>query len=92
MILKILLKIKKIRSKNKKMILKKYKSFIHLLNQIHMIYQRNGAILSPPKELIIDDPSQEIKTRASIRDKPNHFAFMSHIEPKTILEVEIDVN
>ena len=44
------------------------------------------------KELVIGDASQDIRTRASIRDALNYFVFVSHIEPKTIIEVEKDAN
>ena len=45
-----------------------------------------------PKELIISDPSQDLRTRASIREVLNHFILVSYIEPKIIFEAEKDVN
>ena len=45
-----------------------------------------------PKELILDDPSQPVRTRASLRNFNNHLAFVSHFEPKHIEEAENDVN
>ncbi len=44
------------------------------------------------KELILDDPSQPIRTRASLRNLNNHLAFVLHFEPKRIEEAEKDVN
>ena len=46
---------------------------------------------SHPKELIIDDIQQEVKTRSSSRHI-NNLAFISQIEPKNIKEAESDPN
>ena len=43
-----------------------------------------------PKDLIIGDVSKGITTRSKLHDLYGHFAFISHIEPKNILEVEAD--
>ena len=47
---------------------------------------------SHPKDLIIGDPSQGIRTRSYMRNISNHLAFVSQIEPKTIEEAEKDNN
>ena len=44
------------------------------------------------KELIIDDPTQGVRTRSSLRDVCNDVVFVSHLEPKTTYEVEKDHN
>ena len=45
---------------------------------------------SHPKDLIIGDITQGIRTRSSLRDINNHLAFISQIQPKTIEEAELD--
>ena len=47
---------------------------------------------SHPKELIIGNPSQDIKTKALFRNALNHFAFISHFEPKIIYKAKHDSN
>jgi len=49
-------------------------------------------ITSHPKELIIDNPSQGIRTRSSHRDAHDYLAFVSQIEPHTLEEAESDPN
>ena len=39
-----------------------------------------------PKDLIIGDVSKGVTTRSKLYDLCGHFAFISHIEPKNILE------
>jgi predicted metal-dependent phosphoesterase TrpH len=56
----------------------------------------------PPKELryvsshlpklIINNPFEGTKTRASLRNISDHFAFVSHIEPKSFLKAKMDDN
>ena len=46
---------------------------------------------SHPKELIIGDTQQGVKTRSSLRYM-NNVAFMSQIEPKNTKEAENDPN
>jgi hypothetical protein len=56
----------------------------------------------PPKELryvsshlpklIINNPFEGTKIRASLRNISGHFVFVSHIEPKSFLEVKMDDN
>ena len=36
----------------------------------------------PTEQILVDDPSQGVKTHSSLRNVCNHFAFLSHIEPK----------
>ena len=43
-----------------------------------------------PTEQIIGDPGDRVRTRASINNVVNHFAFLSQIEPKNIGEAESD--
>ena len=43
-----------------------------------------------PNDLIIGDVSKGVTTRSKLHDLCGHFAFISHIEPKNILEVEAD--
>ena len=43
---------------------------------------------SHPKGLIICDVSKGVITRSKLHDFCGHFAFISHIEPKNILEAE----
>ena len=45
---------------------------------------------SHPKELIIDDVSKGITTCSKLHDFCSHFAFISHIKPKNILETKGD--
>ena len=45
---------------------------------------------SHPKDLIIGDVSKEITTRSKLYDICDRFVFISHIEPKNILEAEGD--
>ena len=49
-------------------------------------------VTSHPKELIIGDPSQGIRTRSSHRDAHDYLAFVSQIEPHTLEEAESDPN
>ena len=43
-----------------------------------------------PKDLIIGDVSKGVITRSKLHDICGHFAFISHIEPKNILEDKTD--
>ena len=45
---------------------------------------------SHSKDLIISDVSKGVTIRSKLHDICDHFAFISHIEPKNILEVERD--
>ena len=45
-----------------------------------------------PKDLIIGDPSQGVRARASFRDTFDQLAFALQIEPKSIEEAENDSN
>ena len=45
-----------------------------------------------PKELIIGDPTHGVRTHSSLTDAYNHFALVSHFEPKIIDEAEKDYN
>ena len=45
-----------------------------------------------PRDLIIGDPSQGIRTRASFRDTFDYIIFISQIKPKNIEETENDSN
>ena len=45
---------------------------------------------SHPKGLIIGDVSKGVSTRSKLHDLCGHYAFISHIEPKNILEAEGD--
>ena len=45
---------------------------------------------SHPNDLIIGDVSKEVTTRSKLHDICGHFAFISHIKPKNILETEGD--
>jgi len=45
---------------------------------------------SHPKDLIIGDVSKGVTTRSQLHDICGYFAFISHIEPKNILEAEGD--
>lgn len=47
-------------------------------------------VSSHPPELIIGNPFEGTKTRASLRNISGHYAFVSQIEPKTFLEAEND--
>ena len=47
---------------------------------------------SHPKELILGDPSQGIRTRSKYREEINHIAFVSQIEPHILEEAELDPN
>ena len=49
-------------------------------------------VYNHPKELIIGDPTQGVRTRSSFRDVCNYAAFVSHLELKTIDEDEKDHN
>ena len=46
---------------------------------------------SHPKELIISDTQQGVKTRSSLKHM-NNLAFISQIEPKNIKDAESDPN
>ena len=43
---------------------------------------------SHPKDLILGDPSQGVRTQSSLRNICNHLAFISEIEPTNFSEVE----
>ena len=43
-----------------------------------------------PTEQIIGNPGNSVRTRASLNNIVNHFAFLSQIEPKNIGEAEFD--
>ena len=43
-----------------------------------------------PKDLIIGDVSKGVTSHSKLHDLCGHFAFISHIEPKNILEAEVD--
>ena len=43
-----------------------------------------------PKDLIIDDVSKGVTTRSKLLDLCGHYTFISHFEPKNILEAEGD--
>jgi len=43
-----------------------------------------------PKELILGDASKGVTTRSKLHDLCGNFAFISHFEPKSILEAETD--
>ena len=43
-----------------------------------------------PKELIIGDVSKRVTTRSKLHNICGHYAFISRIEPKNILEAEGD--
>jgi len=43
-----------------------------------------------PKDLIIGDVSKGVTTRSKLHDLCDHYAFISHFEPKNILEIEGD--
>ena len=43
-----------------------------------------------PKDLIMGDISKRVTTRSKLHDLCGHFTFISHIEPKNILEAEAD--
>ena len=43
-----------------------------------------------PKELILGDVSNGVTTRSKLHDLCGNFAFISHFEPKSILEAEAD--
>ncbi len=45
-----------------------------------------------PKDLIIGDPSQGVRTRSSLRNLNDYLAFVSQLEPKTYEEAEKDTN
>ena len=45
-----------------------------------------------PKDLIIDDPSQEIRTHSSLRNMCDHLIFISQVEPKSIEKAKNDFN
>jgi len=45
---------------------------------------------SHPKDLILGDVSKGVTTRSKLLDIYGHVAFLSHIEPKNILEAEGD--
>jgi hypothetical protein len=45
-------------------------------------------VSSPPSELIIGNPFEGTKTGVSLRNISGHYAFISHIEPKSFLEAE----
>ena len=44
-----------------------------------------------PKELILGDVSKGVTTRSKLHDLCGNFAFISHFEPKNILEAEGDL-
>ena len=43
-----------------------------------------------PKDLIIGDVSKGVTTRSKLHDLCRHYAFISHFEPKNILEADAD--
>ena len=43
-----------------------------------------------PKDLIIGDVYNGVTTQSKLYDLCGHFAFISHIKPKNILEAEAD--
>nr|XP_027088664.1 RNA polymerase II degradation factor 1-like [Coffea arabica] len=45
-----------------------------------------------PKELIIGDPSEKVRTRSSSRQLIDNFALVSHFEPKNIVDALKDEN
>ena len=45
---------------------------------------------SYPKDQIIGDPTQGVRTRSTLRNLDNYLAFVSQIEPKSIEEAECD--
>ena len=47
---------------------------------------------SHPKDLIIGDPSQGMRTRSSYREELDYLAFVSQVEPHSLEETEIDPN
>ena len=47
---------------------------------------------SHPKDLILGDPSQGVRTRSSYRKELDYLAFVSQVEPHSLEEAEIDLN
>ena len=45
-----------------------------------------------PKDLIIGDPSQGVRTRSALRDSFDYLVFVSQVEPTCIEEAETDPN
>ena len=43
-----------------------------------------------PKDLILGEVSKRVTTRSKLHDLCGHYAFISHFEPKNILETEGD--
>ena len=43
-----------------------------------------------PKDLVIGDVSKGVTTRSKLHDYCGHYAFISHVEPKNVLEAEAD--
>jgi hypothetical protein len=49
-------------------------------------------VSSHPPKLIIGNPFEGTKTKASLRNTSKHCVFVLHIEPKSFLEAENDAN
>ena len=43
-----------------------------------------------PKDLVIGEVSKGVTTRPKLHDYCGHYAFISHVEPKNVLEAEAD--
>jgi hypothetical protein len=48
------------------------------------------CVISHPLKLIIGNPFEDTKNIASLRNISEHCDFVSHIEPKSFIEVEND--
>ncbi|PKA63291.1 Retrovirus-related Pol polyprotein from transposon TNT 1-94 [Apostasia shenzhenica] len=59
------------------------------VNELNLPLEWKYKKAHPPK-LIIGDPSQGVRTRASFQDEVTHSAFISQIEPKSFEEAEKD--
>ena len=49
-------------------------------------------VINHPQDQIIGNPSSEVRTRSSLKNICNNFAFISQIEPKNINDVLVDEN
>ena len=66
---------------------------IEVINKNHNDLPKEWKYVgSHPKELILGDPSQGIKTRSTYREEIDYIAFVSQVEPHSLEETEIDPN
>ena len=64
-----------------------------IVNKDHTDIQKEWRyVASYPKDLILGDPSQGIRTRSTYREKIDYIVFILQVEPHSLEEAKIDPN